>query len=152
MLKNISAQFSPSLCLLILCSCITWCSWCHSPRTPLNIKQCTAIKSRKQPAVLKALGKHFSVFQRYNKSIEIILSDGEGAVVTMENKVSAIHAKLDSFQLNIEAAGSHVPYVENLISFVKAKVRGFTSTSLLEEVPKAESHVRYDGYDRMCSC
>ena len=108
-----------------------------SQSTPLNIKQCTVVKSRKRQEVLKAVGKHFSVFKRYNKSIEIILSDGEGAVVTMENKVSALHGKLDSFRLNVEAAGSHVPYVENLISYVKAKMRGFTNTSPLEEMPKA---------------
>jgi len=108
-----------------------------SQSTPLNIKQCTAIKSRKRQDVLKALGKHLSVFKRYNRLIEILLSDGEGAIVSMETRVSALHEKLDSFQLNVEAAGSHVPYVENLISYVKAKVRGFTNTSPLEEMPKA---------------
>ena len=55
----------------------------------------------------------------------------------VESKAPALREKLDSSQLSAEAAGSHVPCVENLTAYVKAKLRCFTSTSPLEEVPKA---------------
>jgi hypothetical protein len=108
-----------------------------SQSTPLNIKQCTVVKKRTKGELMQAIKKHFDVFKRYNKKVEIILSDGERGVVAFETKVDELVTKLDNARLNIEAAGSHVPYVENLIRYAKAKLRGFTNTSPLGEMPKA---------------
>jgi len=109
-----------------------------SQSTPLNIKQCTTLKSRKRPELLQALSKQLALFKRYNRNVEILLSDGEGGIVALDKRVDELQGKLDNApRINIEAAGSHVPYVENLIGYAKAKLRGFTNTSKLEEMPKA---------------
>ena len=109
-----------------------------SQSTPLNIKQCTCLKSRRRPDLLLSLSKQLSLFKKYNRNVEILLSDGEGGIVALDKRVDELQGKLDDApRINIEAAGSHVPYVENLIGYAKAKLRGFTNTSKLEEMPKA---------------
>ena len=103
-----------------------------SKGTPGGFIQMDRLLGRKKAEIEKKLRKQASQFKLNNKIVKMILSDGEGGVVQNENILNELHMRL-----NTEAAGSHIPEIENVQKTIKEKVRGRNATTQLKNIPKA---------------
>ena len=74
--------------------------------------------SRGLSAVSKALYQHINAYKVERFAIEYILSDGEGAIAALSDRL-----RLDGINFNPAGPGEHVPVVERKIRQVKERVR-----------------------------
>jgi hypothetical protein len=68
--------------------------------------------------VWKALWAHISAYRARNFSVNIILSDGEGAIAALSTRLNSEGIKVDP-----SGTGQHVPAVENKVRQVKERTR-----------------------------
>lgn len=96
-----------------------------SVSTPMGMTMVSKMDTgkRDQAQVRKCLTDHISQYTARQYQIKVILTDGEGAVVTLTSELNA-----QGITVNPSGAGQHVPVVENKIRQVKERVRGILNT------------------------
>jgi hypothetical protein len=90
--------------------------------TPLYLLTVAKLKSREVKDVRPALFSCLSAFKSANFYVSHILSDGEGAIKSLENELNAL-----GVMLNPAGPGQHVPLIERKIRQVKERVRAILS-------------------------
>ena len=103
-----------------------------SKTTPGGYGQCDSLRSRKAIDLRSKVRRQIGRVKAYNKNVTLVVCDNEGAIKKDQDKLNALQVRL-----NTEAAGSHIPVIENLIKTVKERERGRRAVSSLKQAPKA---------------
>jgi hypothetical protein len=96
--------------------------------TPLDLTIVTSLisldlnrPSRAAEAVRRGILYFYGVLSSQNFQVEVIMSDGEGAVGKLMTELNSLGMEVD-----VSGAGGHVPRVERRIQLVKERVRAHT--------------------------
>jgi len=103
-----------------------------SKTTPGGYCQSDSLLSRKSKDLRHKVQRQMKRIKNFSKNVTLIVSDGEGAMTKDKDKLEALEVRM-----NQEAAGSHIPVIENLIKTVKEHERGRRYTTPLKKAPKA---------------
>jgi len=103
-----------------------------SKTSPGGFAQVDILKNRKRSQLKMKVRTQLARLKAFKKNPTWITADGEGGLKKEEEKFNELEIKL-----NTEAAGSHVPVIENFIKTVKEHERGRRAVSPFKVAPRA---------------
>lgn len=85
---------------------------------PLDYLMVTNILGKSTEVVWKALWSQISAYKARNFTVNLLLSDGEGAIAALSSRLNSEGIRVDP-----SGTGQHVPAVENKVRQVKERTR-----------------------------